>query len=105
MQAVIGGKMYNTATATEIGYYSNNLGVGDFNNVEETLYKTAKGAYFLHGKGGPATGWAQPSAGGWCGGSGIRPLSAQEALDWAERGDAMSANEIAAEFSDLVVEA
>ena len=47
MKKVINGLLYNTETAKEIGYHSENF-PGDFKYVCETLYKKKTGEYFLH---------------------------------------------------------
>ena len=82
---VINGKVYNTETAEEIcelpcSYYGS-----DFNFHLTHLYRTLKGAYFLAGKGGPMSMWAEPSGGnGRTSGSGIRVLDAEAARGYAE---------------------
>lgn len=84
MKKIIDGKTYNTDTATELGNYRNNP--GNFSFVDESLYRTKKGAYFLAGKGGPMSKYAQSCGlNEWCGGSDIHPISEQEARRWLER--------------------
>ena len=86
MKKIINGKMYNTETAEKIATDESSCGRGDFNWYEETLYKTQKGNYFITGKGGPMSRWAQTvGQNSWSEGSGIETLSKQEALDWLER--------------------
>jgi len=85
MKAIIDGKRYNTETATEVAEYWNGLGGGDFGRYEESLYKTAKGAWFLAGKGGPMSPYAQSVGNGQSGGEGIRPITADEAREWLEK--------------------
>jgi len=60
--------------------------VGDFAHCAEGLYRTAKGAYFLAGHGGPMTKYAR-RVGNNCsaGGSDILPLTECEAKAWAEQ--------------------
>ncbi len=53
MKAIINGKRYSTETATRVVVWSNGYYENDFHHVEETLYRTPKGAYFLHWAGGP----------------------------------------------------
>ena len=86
MMRIIDGKRYNTETATKVASWGNNLGRRDFNNVDETLYVTAKKNWFLHGEGGASSAWAV-SAGqnAWQGGEDIRVMNALEARDWLER--------------------
>jgi len=49
-------KMYNTATATPIATIEDTKSIDQF-RYKETLYKTERGDYFLHGKGGALTKW------------------------------------------------
>lgn len=84
MKQVIGGKLYDTTKAEEIGNYSNGLGTRDFRNVDETLYKTKQGRFFLAGEGGPMTKYSRPCGNMTGGGSGIIPLDAAEARQWCE---------------------
>ena len=85
MKRVINGKVYNTATARKLGEAHYGY-ADDFSHWNERLYRSPKGAYFLHGEGGAASHWAeridQNSTGG---GEGIRLLSEGEAQRWAER--------------------
>jgi len=86
MKQVIAGKLYNTESATEIGWASSPEPRSDFRWWHETLYKTQRGAYFLCGSGGPMTSWQRPAGGGGVmGGSGIRAMSETEAREWAEK--------------------
>ena len=57
MKKIIDGKLFNTETAERIcstGFSS----PGDFSYWKDTLYKTKKGTYFIHGKGGPRSHYA-----------------------------------------------
>jgi len=87
MRKIINGKRYNTATATNVcdvspsGYFSN-----DFRWEDTYLYRTSRGNWFLAGKGGPLTRWAQKSGDtGRCSGSGIIPIDADEARSLLEQ--------------------
>lgn len=63
----------------------------------EELYRKTTGEYFLCGEGGPATGYAHVCAdSSLAAGEGIRPLSKEEAREWAE--DNLSAEEYIAAF-------
>ncbi len=86
MKKIIKGKRYNTETATEIGHYSYGS-YDNFNHIEETLYRTPKGNWFLVGGGGPKSKYAKPvSTGGLTGDSNVfTVLSESEAYDWMER--------------------
>ncbi len=84
MKAIIDGKRYNTDTATEVAAYWNGCGEGDFNRVNEKLYKTAKGAWFIAGSGGARSSYSQSYGDGVSGGEAIRPITADEAIEWLE---------------------
>lgn len=79
-RAIINGKTYNTETATRIcSVPSRAQSRTDFSWHDTDLYRTKKGTFFLAGRGGYASMWAQS-----VGGSGVRPVSAQEARDYME---------------------
>lgn len=84
MVQIIRGKVYNTNTAKELGWYFYGRSYRDLDYVEEKLYRKRTGEFFLYGSGGPVSKYAV-SAGqnSWSGGSRIIPLSTQEARDWA----------------------
>lgn len=104
MKKLINGKVYNTETAEEIATWSNSYYSSDFHYCQETLYKTRKGAYFLHGKGGPLSSYAQPSGGtGRTGGSDIVALTDEQAFGWLEEHD--MTEEAEKEFPDKIEEA
>ena len=84
MKAIIQGKRYNTESATMIGDYSNGYGAGDFRSVDEALWKTPNGRYFLAGRGGPMTRYSSQCGDMTGGGSKIIPLSDEEAYEWTE---------------------
>ena len=73
MKKVIGGKIYDTNTATLIDSDWCRIGI-EFN--QEELYRKRTGEYFLRGEGGASTRWRK--------GSGIFPLTDAKALEWAE---------------------
>lgn len=89
MKAIINGLRYDTDKAILIGESGSdgNVSRSDFQWWEAGLYKTPRSnRYFLAGRGGPMTRWAK-SAGqnSTTGSSGIHPMDAEEALEWAER--------------------
>lgn len=87
-KAIINGKTYNTETATEICDIDSRASGGDFRWHSTRLYRTKKGAFFVAGRGGPMSMWAEPAhGGGITGGSGVRPVSASEARDYMEAAD------------------
>lgn len=83
MKKIIDGKMYNTETAKELGYYQRNSCT--FSRICEILYKTKKGNYFLDGCGGPQSKYAVYDGNEVCGGEDIIPLSEEAARKWAEQ--------------------
>lgn len=84
MKKIINGKTYNTETAVKLGYRTCGT-KGDFNRIEESLYRTRKGAYFTAGTGGPATGYAvQVDQNSYTGGSAISTVTEEAARSWLE---------------------
>ncbi len=87
MKKVIQGLIYDTDKAEEIASYRK-YSPTDFNHVEESLYKTKNGRYFLAGEGGARSKYAeQVDQNTWGGGWGIIPVTAGEALAWCENHD------------------
>ena len=85
MKKIINGKKYDTNTAREVGYDNNGLLYSDFCYIEETLYKKKTGEFFLCGRGGAATKYAECKPGEFSGsGKAIVPLTEDEAKKWAE---------------------
>lgn len=85
MKKVINGKVYDTDKAKGLGTYANYGSWRDFNHYEETLYQKKTGEYFLFGKGGASTRYAEPEGqNSWTGGSRIMPMTYAEAQKWAE---------------------
>ncbi len=85
MKAIIEGLRYDTEKATEVA--SANSGHHSQDPVwwEETLYKTRKGNWFLHGEGGARSKYGETS-GQYCNpGSRILPLTDEDAFEWMER--------------------
>ena len=99
MKKVIDGKLYNTETATKIANDNSPYGPGDFQYEDTRLYKTAKGAFFLAGKGNAASRWCQSLGSGGRGpGEGIEAITPEEARAWCEAND-VDADIIAAHFT------
>lgn len=88
MKAIIDWKRYDTDTAGVVAEWDNGRSSRDFHYYVETLYKTRNGNWFLHGKGGALSKYAES---GGCHntfepGEGIFPLTEKEAATWmAER--------------------
>lgn len=84
MKKIYNGKRYDTSTATQVASYDNGLGHREMQFVEEILYRTQKGAWFLYGQGGAMTRWSQPAGDMRGSGSDIAVLSENEAQQWLE---------------------
>lgn len=85
MKKVINGRLYNTETAKHIGNYSNDLSYDDLKYFDEDLYLKKTGEFFLSGSSGAFGKYAESvGANSWCGGSGIVPITEQEAKEWVE---------------------
>jgi hypothetical protein len=87
MKAIFNGLRYDTDKAVCIGaaVHGNR---GDLSRWEAALYRTPRsGRYFLAGIGGPMTRFARHGSpeDPIRGGSGIKPMDAEEALEWAEQ--------------------
>ena len=82
MRAEIDGEIYDTDTAQKIAYFTKEFGSDEFRHVEETLYRTKGGRFFLAGGGGAMTHYSHPEGDKQIGGSGIFPLTAREAKKW-----------------------
>jgi len=85
MKKIINNRMYNTDTANQLGY----TGYGsprDFGHYVTTLYQKKNGEFFLHGIGGPASQYRKAvGMNEWSGDEVIKPLSRDEAREWAEK--------------------
>ena len=103
MKKVINGLVYNTETADLLAEKWNHLGRGDFYYCLEGLYKTKKGNYFLYGKGGAASKYAESNGKYSSDGSDILAYTEKEALEWLEENDFPSV--IEKEFPHLIEEA
>ena len=103
MERIIEGKMYNSETAEGLLSYDNGLGDGDFRNLEESLFITKKGNFFLCGRGGALTKYSHSVGNSTTGGEGIQPLTREDALVWLEEHDGEEV--IREHLSDLIEEA
>lgn len=84
MRKIIKGKQYDTTKATSIVNWSYGY-VNDSNHVSETLFRKRTGEYFLHGRGGAMSHYAQSCGQNqWSGGEAIVPMTYEEARVWTE---------------------
>lgn len=85
MRRIIGGKVFDTETATKLCELPCSANPGDFAWHESALYRSPRGRFFIAGRGGPASLWAEPAQGGGSGGGdGIRIVDEEEARGWME---------------------
>ena len=105
MRKIVRGKRYDTESARLVGEYENSLPVTDFHHVWMGLYCTPRsGQYFLAGKGGPMTRFAQSTGQNqWSGGSDIIPMTREEAFSWAQEN--LNTEVVEDEFGDLIEDA
>ena len=101
MKKVINGKMYDTDKAKCLGEWDNGIYGFDFDAIYEALHRKRTGEFFLYGKGGARTQYAEPRGqNSWGGGERIMPLSYSEAQEWAE--DHLDGEEYEQIFGEIV---
>ncbi|MEO5914113.1 MAG: hypothetical protein ABIS50_07765 [Luteolibacter sp.] len=103
MKSTINRKVYDIDTATLVAGDESVIGTGDFQWWAEALYLTAKGSWFLFGRGGGMTLYADHQDGHSSEGEKIIPMSRLEALAWCEEHHAQEA--IDQHFADLIADA
>lgn len=85
MKKIIGGRRYDTETATFLGNDCAECSITDFGYWREELYQKRTGEFFLAGSGGPMTKYAvRVEQNGWRSGESITPLTFEEAKTWCE---------------------
>ncbi len=84
MTKVINGKTYRTHTAGLIITLPCHFPKTDNKWHETYLYRNQRGVYFLAGESGALSRWAKVTPRGVVEGSGIEPLSKDEALAYAK---------------------
>ena len=85
MKKTINGKRYDTDKATEIATFDSPHYRTDFHWFCETLYRTARGRFFLHGEGNGLSRYSTSCADGWGPGTRVVPMTEDEALEWCEQ--------------------
>ena len=85
MKMVINGRMYDTDTAELIGEWDNGHYYNDFHYCEEALYRKRTDEYFIHGRGGAMTKYAEYRGNNcWFDGESIVPITVAEAMEWVD---------------------
>ena len=85
---IIHGKKYNTETATFIGEIGEDVhggDQGDFRWWFAFLYVTKNGNFFMSGRGNAMSPFRVEAQSSWTNGSGIKALSAENALSYCEK--------------------
>lgn len=86
MRKIIGGKMYNTETATNVGEYENLQDISASNYYQEILYKKKTGEIFLYGKGNARCKYGvKCEQNVFSPGENIIPLTEEDAKIYAEK--------------------
>ena len=85
MKKIINGKRYDTDAAKLVGEAQSTVGRNDSHFWREELYRKRTGEFFIYGEGGGMTKYAKAvDLNSWTGGEAIRPISEEEAKQWAE---------------------
>jgi hypothetical protein len=84
VRRIIGGKTYNTETATKLASFRDNSDYDGWRDAFEDLYQTRNGAYFLLGKGGLHSPWSVHTNDGPRQGWALVPMHEREARQWCE---------------------
>lgn len=85
MKKIINGRLYDTDKAELLTIWNNGFPYSDLSFVEESLYRTNKGKYFLYCEGGPNSEYFEWDEGNRRKGETIRPLTSEEARAWGEK--------------------
>jgi len=78
MKRLITNKKYDIHDATLVAEY-NNASLDNDESCYEELYLKKSGGYFLYGRGGVESQWAEVN------GEGIKPLTVEEAKEWVKQ--------------------
>lgn len=97
-RSIINNLVYDTSTAEEICTVTS-CWEDEMRFTIETLYRTKRGRYFLHGEGGPLSEYGvyvgnTTTAGSWV----IRPLTEDQARKFCQEVDTKKALEIWGEY-------
>ncbi len=85
MKKIINGKLYDTDTAKELGFWDNGYFPNDSNYCAEWLHRKRTGEYFLYGKGGANSKYAEfAGSNSWTSGRSFIPMTYEDARRWAE---------------------
>lgn len=79
MKRLINNKKYDIHEAHLVAEYNNGLDSREDESCFEELYLKKRGGYFLYGRGGVKSRWADLN------GEGVKMLSVKEAQDWIDK--------------------
>lgn len=102
MKKVIGNKIYDTEKSKLIAKYSNGLHVGDFKHLNEDLYLSPNGQFFLHARGGPMTIYSEKIGNYVHGVETLILFTDEEAFNWLRKYDEV--DKIEELFENLITE-
>jgi hypothetical protein len=85
MRKTIQGTTYDTETAVRVAHAESDHGRNDFKWWDETLYKTRKGGWFLHGQGNAMSCYGRRCGRDFTEGQKIVPMDKIEARHWLAR--------------------
>lgn len=104
MKKIIDGFRYDTEKAELVGSYESGHPRSDFQWWAAALYRTKVAKrFFLAGEGGPMTQFSSRSGDSWGYGEKLIPMSAEEALAWAEQ--YLDPEDFDGVFEDLIQDA
>lgn len=104
MKAVINGKRYDTDKAELLGEHESGHPCTDFQYWSAGLYRTKRSKqYFLAGEGGAMSRYGRSYGQNMGFGQRIDPMTAEEALEWAE--EYLTAEEVEEAFGDTIEDA
>lgn len=107
MQRIIEGKKYDTKTAQLVYGWTNDYPYSDFRTREKTLYRTEKGAWFIHHEGGAMTDMAVSCGNNVRGSESIEAITEEDAYGFLEAHseDTEAAEAIQEYFADRIIDA
>lgn len=84
MKKIIERKLYDTETAKLLHEWNNGRSSEDFKFYMKNLYRTKKGAFFLHYRGGAMTDMAVQAGNSYSGSENIEPIETQDVISFLE---------------------
>ena len=82
MRRILDGLRYDTETAEDLATWSNGYEAGNWHHEEETLHRSPKGQLFIHGWGGPLSGYSESHGNNHSGSERLWLVDENEAFEW-----------------------